>query len=432
MLALFATGLFISKIIVDYKSRIILGPAIQLAGSGLTVHLPAQNDWRGLKQWQYERDNTFVLPASLMNRTSSIVEVLWKYTLTSPSQNSRQALEELVSEVGGIISNTQSTTGNCPMEYVTIRASQDEEQVIGVAMLDFGRALVLQVKGQISSPFSIENVFLTLAGSLKYTKSDELTRGVEFLEKARTFRTVLFSSDPARQYLIRDVSGNIVGYETIHTQVDSQQQLHITRKTSLARGVVGLREHQFESTSPLEKFSWRCQNSANTRSLGAFCLEFNENRVLIIEDTAGKTRMIQAGPAIAGEILLDWLVRYFLETEQQKIAVDLLYFDGQIIPTQIFLLPPAQALGKTENLAFAVRAESLAGSAWEFYFDADKKLLGKITLEVPRIILLWDSVGADEIEKYLKIPPAHKGPTAKRDVEKENTFFSIMKEHNYE
>jgi hypothetical protein len=423
LLALFATGLFVSKIFVDYKCRIILGPEIQLASSGLTVSLPAQNDWRGLKQWQYERDNTFVL-----DQTTPTIDVLWKYILTSAPQSSRQVLEELVSETGSILSETQSTKGDCPMEYVVIPVSPVETRAIGVVMLDFGRVLVLQVKGQINSPFSVENMFLALAGSLKYNKPDELTRGVEFLERARSFGTGLFLSDPSRQYRIRDASGNIGGYETIHTRVDSQQRLHIARLTSLPTGVVKQREHQFESANPLEMFNWVCRNSANTRPLGTFCLEFKENRVLIIEDTAGKTQTVQPGPAVAGEILLDWLVRYFLEIEQQKITVDLLYFDGQIIPTHIFLLPPAQALGKTENLAFAVRAESLAGSAWEFYFDADKKLLGKITLELPRKILLWDSVGTDEIEKYLNIPTAPKGPMARRDVKKENTLFGIIKE----
>jgi hypothetical protein len=425
LLAVFAMGLFVSKIIVDYTNRIILGPEIPLAGSGVTVYLPAQNNWRGLKQWQYERDNSFVLPARLMSRSTPIVDVLWKYILTSAHQNSRQALEELASEAGGTLSGTQSTRGDCPMEYVMIPVSPDEAQVIGVVMLDFGRVLVLQVKGYINSPFSIENVFLTLARSLKYNKPDELTRGVEFMEKARTLGIDLFLSDPSRQYLIRDVSGNIGGYETIHTEIESQHRLHIARLTSLPTGVVQQREHQFESAHPLEIFNWVCRNSANTRPLGTFCLELKENGILIIEDTAGKTQTVQAGPAVAGEILLDWLVRYFLEIEQQKITVDLLYFDGQIIPTQIFLLPPAQALGKTENLAFAVRAESAAGSTWEFYFDADKKLLGKITLEVPRRILLWDSVESDEIEKYLKIPTAAKGPTAKRDVKKEIPFLAL-------
>lgn len=428
LLALFALGIFVSKIIVDYKSRIILGPEIQLAGSGLIVHLPSQNDWRGLNQWQYERDNTFVLPACLASRTIPVIDVLWKYILTSASQNSRQILEELILEAGSVLSKTQSTKGDCPMEYVVFPVSPTETQAIGAVKLDFGRILVLQVKGQINSPFPIENVFLDLARSLKYNKPDELTRGVEFLEKARIFGTDLFLSDPSRQYLIHDVSGNIGGYETIQTQIDSQQRLHIARLTSLPTGAVEQREHQFESAKPLELFNWVCRNSANTRLLGTFCLEFKENRVLIIEDTAGKRQTVQPGPAIAGEILLDWLVRYFLETEQRKIAVDLLYFDGQIIPTQIFLLPPAQALGKTENLAFAVRAESLAGSAWEFYFDGDKQLLGKITLEAPRKILLWDCVGTDEIEKHLKIPAANKGPTAKKEMEKDNMIFGIMKE----
>jgi hypothetical protein len=427
LLAIFAMGLFVSKIIVDYRSRIILGPEIQLASSGLSVRLPAQSDWRGLKEWQYERDNSFVLPAGLMGRTGTIINVLWKYALASPAQNSRQVLEELAAEIDSNASEIQNTAGDCPMEYIIIHVSHQEEEYLGAVMLDFGRVLVLRVSGQANSPFLIEDVFLALARSLDYKKPDALTRGVEFLEKARTFGTDLFLSIPAKQYLVRDVSGSIRGGETIHAQADWQKRLHIERETTLPSGVVGQREHQFESTSPLDHFSWLCRNSANTRLLGTFCLELGENRRLIIEDTAGQTRSVQPSPAIAGEILLDCLIRYFLETEQQKIVLDILYFDGQIIPTQISLLPPSQAMGKIEKLAFAVRAESLGGSVWEFYFDADKKLLGKISLETPRKVLLWDSVETSEMEKYFKAPPSRKGPTAKRVTEKENILFDIIK-----
>jgi hypothetical protein len=427
LLAVFAMGLFVSKIIVDYKNRIILGPGIKLASSGLTVHLPAQIGWRGLTQWQYERDNSFVLPATLMGRSIPAVEVLWKYILTSGSQNSRQVLEELASEVGSTFKNTLHTGGNCPMEYIIISASMNEEEYLGAIMLDFGRVLILQVKGQTGNPILIQDVFLALAGSLNYNKPDEMTKGVEFLEKARTFGTELFSSIPSKQYLIRDVSGNTRGSETIRTQMDSRQRLHIARSTSLATGVVGQREHRFESTDPLETFTWQCQNNVNSRSLGTFCLEFSENGLLAIEDAAGQRRSVRPGPTLAGELLLDWLVRYFLETEQQNIALDILYFDGQIIPAQIFLLSPSQAMGKTEELAFAVRVESLSGSVWEFYFDADKKLLGKISLEIPRKILLWDSVEAGEIERYFKTPAARKGPTARRESGNESTYFNITR-----
>ena len=112
--------------------------------------------------------------------------------------------------------------------------------------------------------------------------------------------------------------------------------------------------------------------------------------------------------------------------------MDILYFDGQIVPTQIFLLPPAEAIGKTEELAFAVRAQAPAGSAWEFYFDAEKKLIGKITIEIPRKILLWDSVEADEIEKILKHWPAPKGPRPGGKLKKKIGFLMLQRKISYE
>jgi hypothetical protein len=429
LLAVFAAGLFSAKLIVDFRGRILLGPGIQLAGSGLTVFLPTQHGWRGLKQWQYERDNTFVLPASLMGRSSPIVDVSWKYILASTVGGSRQVLEELASETDGKLLDIQSTTGSCPMEYGPLSAPQyGDQHYIGAAVLDFGRVLVLQVKGQAGDPFLVQEVFLALARSLEYKKPDELTKGVELLTKARNFGTELFPSEPSTNFLIRDASGNVRGYETVQVQIDPKQQLQITRTTSLTTGVAGQREHRFESFRPFEMFDWRCQNNNHSRPPGSYHLELKEDKMLTIEDTAGQTRAFQPGPVMTGEILLDWLVRYFLETEQQKTVVDILYFDGLIIPAQIFSIPPAEAMGKTEEMAFAVRIESLGGSATEFYFGADKKLLGKITMDPSRKILLWEPVEANEIKKYFDMPPSRKGPTAKSRTEKENEFLCLMKE----
>jgi hypothetical protein len=428
LLAIFGAGLFISHFIVDNNNRVLTSPGIHLAGSGLTVHLPEQHGWRGVKEWQFEKDNTFVLPAVLMGRSEAIVEVSWNYILTSTAKSSRQALEQLVSKKEGDLQNVQQTAGSCPMEYVRLFTSDyGRQQYTAAVLLDFGRVLTLQVVSKMD-PVLAQDVFLTLTDGLEYQKPDEITRGVELLKNVRTLGMDLFAADPSRYYLIRDPSGNVLGHETIEVRFSAEQPLQINKTTSLPTGAVVQREHQFKSSKPFETFVWECQIADPVKSPDTLRLTFKEDGVLLAENAAGHTQTLYPGPAMAGEILLDWLVRYFLETQQQQSMVDILYFDGTLIPSQLSSIPPAEALGKTQEMAFAVRVEMLNGWLTEFYFDANKKPLGKITRESARRILLWDPVESKEIEKYIKKPPVRKGPVARREAKKENMILCLARE----
>ena len=187
LLAVFAAGLLIAKLVVDSRSRILLGPGIQLIGSGLTVHLPVQRGWQGLTQWQYERDNSFVLPARLASRLSPVMDVYWMYKLNTTAHNSRQVLEELASEAGGKLQDVQDIADAWPMKYGRLSTLQDgNERYIGTVPLDFGRVLVLQVQSGAGDPALAKEVFLTLARSIRYETPAELARGVELLQKARS------------------------------------------------------------------------------------------------------------------------------------------------------------------------------------------------------------------------------------------------------
>ena len=422
LLAVFAAGLLIARLVVDSRSRILLGPGIQLIGSGLTVHLPVQRGWQGLTQWQYERDNSFVLPARLASRLSPVMDVYWMYKLNTTAHNSRQMLEELASEAGRKLQDVQDIADAWPMKYGRLSTLQDgNERYIGTVPLDFGRVLVLQVQSGAGDPALAKEVFLTLARSVRYETPAELARGVELLQKARRFETKkFFSSLQPRTFLIRDAAGSVRGYETVQVEIDSQGRLRIDKTTVFNTAALRRKEHLFESSRPFETFDWRCQDGEISEPSGGCRLQLKEGGVLTREDSPGQTRVAPSGPATVSEILLDSLVRYFLETEQQKTVVDILYADGLIIPAQMSSIPLALALAKGGEMAFAVRADSLNGATTEFYFTADKKPLGKVTVESRRGILLWEPAELKEIEKHFNTQAVRKGATAKNGNEKKS------------
>lgn len=420
LLATVVAGIFFAKLIVDSKGRILLTPGITLSGSGLTVHLPLQNNWRTLKEWQYERDNSFVLPAKLVERSIPIMDVYWKYDLNTTAADSRQALEETVSRAGGRLYDTARTTVSCPMEYGRVIMPQNRiELYVGAARLDFGRVLILQVQSSPEDTSSAKAIFLTLANSVRYEKPAELTRGEELLQKLRQFETsVLFADIPRQNLLARDAGGGARGYETAQFTVDTRGRVQIDKTMAFrTSAVIRRKENLFESAHPFETFDWRCQSDSVSSPSGIFSLRLKDDGVLTIEDPAGRTQTCRPGPVIVSQMLMDVFVRFFLEAEQQKTVLDVLYDDGRIIPAQISSIPLEQAKAKAQEMAFAVRVESLNGATTEFYFDADKKSLGKLTLEVNRQTLLWELTDQKDIEKYFHTPSARKGPMAETKTE---------------
>jgi len=79
-----------------------------------------------LKEWQYERDNSFVLPARLVERSNTHNGCLLEIRPQYNRRDSRQALEETVGRAGGRLYDTARTTAGCPMEYGRVIMPQIE------------------------------------------------------------------------------------------------------------------------------------------------------------------------------------------------------------------------------------------------------------------------------------------------------------------
>ncbi len=60
LLGLFIVALLIARLIVASKSALILSEPIKLTQAGLSVSMPAGNDWKSEKQWKYH-ENSFSL-----------------------------------------------------------------------------------------------------------------------------------------------------------------------------------------------------------------------------------------------------------------------------------------------------------------------------------------------------------------------------------
>lgn len=409
LLAIFAAGLFFAHFVVQGRAQIRLGQGYELAGSGVSVHWPAEPGWQGLTQWQLEQKNCIVLPA---RSTRPVVEVQWIYCLSTGAASSEALLDQLGTEFGGTIIDKAASSGSMPMQTGRlISAKARGDCYLGAVVLDFGRTLTLRVQSE-EDMFYARDVFMALAESVEYNKPAALSAGIDLLEEARHYGAEkIFSSKESQGFLIVDAAGGVRGYESMQTKQDSDGKLRIDKTVVINTAAVQRKDYTFDSAEPFREFHWQNHYSSSAGQGSVFQLHLKDGQ-LTVQDPTAQIQTFLPSPVTVSEILLDDLVRFFVDHLQQAVVLDILGSEGRIIPSQIQSIPPTQALGAPGGTAYAVRIESLGVATMEFYFDADKKLLGKTAAAGRGGVLLWKPATPQEIEKYFDTRPVRKGPVA--------------------
>jgi hypothetical protein len=411
LLAIFAIGLFSANLIVKMRSLIRVGPPVTLQGAGVTIHLPAERGWQGLTEWQYEMNNCFVILARL-NRP--VIEVQWRYFLSAPAKNNRDILELVAKQSNGKLEDITTLDGPCPMQFAhLVSPKTEEERFVGVAMLDFGRVLMLEVRSA-EDVFYGRDVFITLAQSMEYKQPSELSAGIELLENAQRFGAdKFFPSEEGQTLLVRDAARSVRGYERTQIKQDSEGNLRIDKTTVVNTAAIRRKEQTFESANPFRGFRWQNRHSGLSGQGSLFQLDLS-NGLLTVREPAGQSRTFEPGPSAVSEMLLDGLVPFFLDSGQPKIVLDIISPEGRITPAIIEAISASDSTARSEELAYAVRVNLISGGKMEFYYAADKKLLGKLTTAGRGGALLWEPSSRQEIDKYFDTLPQRSGPVVRQ------------------
>jgi hypothetical protein len=409
LLAIFAAGLFFANFVVRARSQIRLGQGYELVGSGVSVHWPAEQGWQGLTQWQLEQKNCIVLPA---RSTHPVVEVQWIYCLSTTAATSEALLDQMGAEFEGTIIDKAVSSGATPMQIGRLVSTKTRgDCYLGAVALDFGRTLTLRVQSE-DDLFYARDVFMALAESVEYNKPAALSAGIDLLEEVRRYDTKkFFSGEEKQNFLIVDAAGSVRGYDRMQTKQGADGKLHIEKTVVINTAAVQRKDYTFDSADPFCEFHWQ-NHYSNSAGQGSVFQIHLKDELLTIQDPTAQVQTFLPSPVTVCEILLDDLIRFFINDSQQTVVLDILSSEGRIIPSQIQPIPPTQALRAPNDTAYAVRIESPSVVATEFYFDANKKLLGKITAASRGGVLLWKPATPQEIEKYFDTKPVRKGPVA--------------------
>ncbi len=398
LLGILALGLAMAGLVVKNRSLIRLGDPIDLPASGLTVCLPTGSAWQSLAGWQYEQDNSFVLPAKLLYKTIPVVQIQWKYALAEEPIEPQRYLEKAAGQLKGIVLETAILDGTPKINYIHVIDEQGgSEMMLGVAVLDYQRILTLHVK-TAQNAASCQSIFRSLAASMRYEKPAELTEGIRLLNAFGENAKNQFDNTVAC-HLIKNGQGSVQA-GSIQRQKKLPDAMVVDWTLFEKRSAVPQKEYHFKSPLSLSSFTLE-YTLVMQNGRAAVQMELNSNRHLQIRQGPKQT-VVYPGPAAVSDMLLALLIDFYRQQPPQKICLDIIASDGSIRPAIISSLPVEQASAKAQEMASAIRVQSVGGAFEEYYYDRDQKPIGRLTLSTRQQPLIWEPASETDVKKHFK------------------------------
>jgi len=406
LLALFVLGLFVAQIVVKVRRRVVLSERMPLIGSGLSVSMPISQGWEYEKAWRHESDNSFALVGQLQISQHQGVSVQWRYYLGSSAESAQEILQRRIHQSGSKISSIETVSGTVPMEYGVMFPTSDSSDpfYFGIASLDFGRHLELQVYAHRVGIFDIEDIFLALAKSVEYEVPAQLQAGKDLTE---TFwknieESLLFRDKSDEAFLIKNITGQPIGYgsfrysehaagENTHQQISTQQYEH---NKSLLDSTLWLDGDE-------KRFIWKTSfRRVGVEDSRIYTVSSEMDGTVKISTNFEEDKQFASDTLLMPELFLPECAVLLLNTRQSKAVVDALSPDGMLVPTAIETIDINSALAHSKEMAFAVKVDFLnnPNSFEELYFDTNKKLIGRFE-QYGSQQRLWDVTTVKELKQ---------------------------------
>jgi len=403
LLCMFALSLLIGRFVVIHHRKTRLSAPIELGFSGLSAALPTGHGWQEKCKWQYhQRDNDIVLTSRLMVGRQIAAIVQWRYMLAPEKTGIPQQLSNRVVAAVAEISNTgQINCGNTMMEWAQAKVPGGIRDVFfGIAELQNGRTIELEVIAP-ADPDLAQDVFDKVAKTLKFTPNDLLEKGAAFVEQIKDtdIRKLLeaeIGSSGERVYLIADNTYNIAGFsidvfeelgaDADYAGVKAKQSLYVLQANEWVS-----ENNSFDCDDRFDEFTWQSKYSRlGAESTPVVAVEQVKNGPMrVIRQAFDKEKEYWVGRGTIAKILVDPILKVFLDSSVSEMIIDIVYSNGIIVPTMVSKTDPFQTKAESDNSSYAVRLDFLHGEEQYqiVYFDSNGKIVKK--LDQKEHLLTW-------------------------------------------
>ena len=388
LLCLFIVALLIARFIVTSRSAIAFSEPIKLSHTGLSVSIPAGNGWRSEKKWKYQQ-NAFTLSSVFTLGSGGLPpQVHCRYLLAAPKPAPDMRVEQRASAVGGTVVKTgQIQTGMLTIDWAHIKKPKMPlDLFFGTVKLPNSRRLDIEVFQTTGDTELAEQVFKGIAESLKFEDNQLLEAGSEIVTEIKNTGIDRFLYNKSRQtfFLIKDAAGRAIGF-TMDVLIDSGRdaQLNIQAASFFyIRGRYGREQTAFfQSRNNLNEFTWKSEASGMTGVSGAE-LNLDEAGVMTVRKFSPRPeeKDYQLSSAAIPEVFLEFVFGQMLDSDHEKIIVDIIDADGRITPALVSKIETEDTAAAEED-GYILKVEFLDGRGFSerVYLDSQYQISKSIS-----------------------------------------------------
>ena len=408
LLAVFVLGIGLAYIIVKVRQQVRISEPVALFGSGLSVSMPTNPGWEYETAWRYESDNSMALVAKHQRGRFRDASVQWRYHLSCPEGTAGEILGQRLQRAGTQYGQIETLSGAVDMDYAIVDSDDtDQPFFLGFARLDFDRCLELRIYPQDADGYYAENLFRSLASSVQYEPPEQIQRGKEltgdFWNSLKVNKRS-FNENKEEAFLIKSPQNKTVGYS--HSQYTVVQAEGI-KQPQLS---VDQYEHNFmqvKSTFQLHTenlFTWTTSfQRIGMNKAQNYTISNGPNGIIQVHSDFEEDRQFATDSLFVPELLLTEYIAPLLGHETESFIVDVLLFNGFMVPARVSQIDISEALAHSDEIAYVIRINFMnrQESIDELYYDADKQLIGQFEKQ-PLRQRLWDLTTPSNLEKLFK------------------------------
>ena len=432
----FVVALLVARFIVASRFAIVLSEPIKLDYAGLSVSIPVGNGWQSEKQWKYQED-TFTLSSFFDFGSGSVTALVYcRYLLAAPKSTPDILFKEKASAIGGAIAETgQTVTGGrgssfpkssqngvpLTIDWAHIKKPRTLfDTFIGTAQLPNNRQLNIEVYQTASDTELAEVVFKRIVESLKFKGNQLLEAGGEIVAEIKSKGLNSFlgshfwggSAKGAREgvpldsqrredfFLIKDVRGRTIGFtmdvltegggnsETVRWKtIEPSRSPTVWPINMWAVRLFYVRDRYtreetafFQSRNNLDEFAWKSEVSGPAgRSSTEVVLDKAGIMTVRKYGVWAKEKTYQLSPVAIPDVFGEFAFGQMLDSNQEKIFLDIVEADGTILPTLISRIE-AKDIAASEEAAYVFGVEFLDGRGFsqQIYLDDQMRITKRL------------------------------------------------------
>jgi len=397
LLGLFALSLVIARLVIASRLAVVLSEPIKLGYSGLSISMPTGKAWKIVNKWEYQ-ENAFVLSSYFMGGSEGVpLQAHCQYQLAAVKVESAVRFEQMASNGKGVIAKTgQNRTDNLTIDWAYIKEPGAlKSMFFGTAQLPDGRQLDIAVFQAMGDAELAEKVFKGIVENVKFEGNELLKTGGEVVTKIkeRGIKSFLSAKNQQVFFWIKNSVGQCVGFVMdmlVDSGSDAQLNIHASSFYYFS-GPYGSQEVSFfQSDNRFDEFAWKSEISGLANRKGAEII-MGDNGMMVVTKLTAETeeKKYQLGIAAVPDVFLEPVFSQMIDSNDEKLIVDIIETDGKITPTLISKIEVEDAAGAKEDAVYSFKMEFLDGRGFseQLYLDSQRQVSRGLLQQEDKYIL---------------------------------------------